>query len=51
MLVAMTSAGEDLWFFKLTGPPDSIEKQRAPLEEFLKSLEFAEGTAVDPHNH
>ena len=52
MLVAMTSAGaDDLWFFKLTGPTDSVEKQRAPLEEFLKSIEFAEGTAVDPHNH
>ena len=49
MLVAMTSAGTDLWFFKLTGPTDAVDKQRAPLEDFLKSLEFDEGKAVDPH--
>lgn len=49
MLVAMTSAGKDLWFFKLTGPTDTVEKQRSPLEEFLKSLEFDEGHAVDSH--
>jgi hypothetical protein len=46
MLVALASVGPDLWFFKLTGPPDVVEKQRKPFESFLKSLKFTpEGEA------
>jgi hypothetical protein len=46
MLVAMSVIGPDEWFFKLTGPPDAVDKQKAAFEGFLKSLEFApEGDA------
>jgi hypothetical protein len=41
MLVAMTVVGPDEWFFKLTGAPDAVEKQKPAFDAFLKSLEFA----------
>ena len=47
MLVAIASSGQDLWFFKLTGPAQAVDEQRAAFDEFLKSLEFDEGHAVD----
>ena len=40
--VAMaTPAGNDLWFFKLSGPADLVASERGNLESFMKSLEFA----------
>lgn len=41
MAVAVTSVGPDLWFFKLTGPPETLDKEKANFDAFLKSLEFA----------
>ncbi len=41
MLVAIASAGADLFFFKLAGPEDLVQTQRQSLEAFMKSIEFA----------
>jgi hypothetical protein len=38
MLVAIASTGDDLWFFKLTGPDELVTKERANFDAFLKSL-------------
>jgi hypothetical protein len=40
MLVALASAGGELYFFKLTGPADLVAAQRVNLESFLKSCDF-----------
>ena len=40
MLVLVASAAGDLWFFKLTGPSDLVEKERPRFDAFVKSLEF-----------
>lgn len=40
-VVAVTTIGPDMWFFKLQGPPDAVEQQRAAFDQFLKSVEFA----------
>jgi hypothetical protein len=45
MIVAIASSGGDLWFFKMTGPAEVVDKQRTAFDEFLKSLEFDEGQA------
>jgi hypothetical protein len=41
MLVAIAIVGPDCWFFKLTGAPETVEKEKAALDAFLKSLEFS----------
>ena len=41
MLVVIASAGGELYFFKLTGPQDLVASERANLEAFMKSCEFA----------
>ncbi|HYO10852.1 MAG TPA: hypothetical protein VER17_17945 [Tepidisphaeraceae bacterium] len=41
MYVVISSAGGELWFFKLTGPADAIAAQKPALDAFVKSLEFA----------
>jgi hypothetical protein len=40
MLVAIASTGEDLWFFKLTGPDELVTKERTNFDAFMKSVEF-----------
>ena len=46
MVIVLASVGPDLWFFKLTGPPETIAAQRGAFDAFMKSLEFApEGDA------
>ena len=40
MIVAMASAGGDLWFFKLLGPSDVVAAQKANFESFLNSVEL-----------
>jgi hypothetical protein len=46
MRVAMAAVGPDLWFFKMTGPPQVIEQQKPAFDDFLKSIQFApEGAA------
>ena len=39
--------GDTAWFFKLTGDPDLVEKQKPAFTSFLKSLEFG-GPACQP---
>jgi hypothetical protein len=41
MTVAIGSIGGELWFYKLTGPADTVAAQRPALEAFLKSVHFA----------
>ena len=41
MRVAIAIVGPDCWFFKLTGAPETVDKQNASLDAFLKSMEFA----------
>lgn len=38
LLGAIVPAGGDTWFFKLTGPPALLEKEKPAYLEFLKSL-------------
>lgn len=43
-LAAIVSHGEQGWFFKLTGPKDSVGAQGEPFTNFLKTVHFnAEG--------
>jgi hypothetical protein len=41
MMVVMASVGSDLWFFKLTGPTETVDQAKPAFENFMKSLEFA----------
>jgi hypothetical protein len=43
ILVAVVSAGDKTWFFKMMGPSEVVEKHKAEFEEFLKSVKFAGG--------
>ena len=46
LIIALSVIGPDVWFFKLTGPPDTVDKNREAFAGFLKSLKFApEGDA------
>jgi hypothetical protein len=38
LLGAIVPAGSDTWFFKLTGPPALLEKEKPAFIEFLKTL-------------
>ena len=42
VVVVIAGAGNDLWFFKLTGPSDAITAQRPKFDDFIKSLEFSQ---------
>jgi hypothetical protein len=41
MLVALTTAGDDIWFFKFTGPSSLVANQKDAFTTFLKSIEFS----------
>jgi hypothetical protein len=41
MLVAIGVTGGELWFYKLSGHAETVASQRAALESFLKSVQFA----------
>jgi hypothetical protein len=45
-IAAMVSAGDVIWFFKLTGDRDLVLRERDSFNEFLKSVQFnpADGT-------
>jgi hypothetical protein len=40
IVVVIAGAGNDLWFFKMTGPTETLTAERAKFDEFIKSLEF-----------
>jgi hypothetical protein len=42
MVVAIGATGDgELWFYKLTGPSDTVKAQRPAFDAFLKSVQFA----------
>ena len=43
VVVVIAGAGNDLWFFKMTGPTETLTAERAKFDEFIKSLEFDGG--------
>lgn len=43
MLAAVVTQPEQGWFFKLSGPPELMEKQVEPFDNFIRSLKFAGG--------
>lgn len=43
MLVAMVEQGAQTWFFKLLGPIDDVNEHEDEFNEFVKSLQFADG--------
>lgn len=40
MLVAMVPHGKDTWFFKLTGPAETVAQQHDTFNKFLQSVRF-----------
>ena len=48
-VVLVASAQGDLWFFKLSGPTELIDKERPKFDAFVKSLSF--GGEGDPAQH
>jgi hypothetical protein len=45
MTVAIGAIGGELWFYKLSGPSETVAAQRPAMEAFLKSIQFASATA------
>lgn len=43
MLLLMSVAKGDVWFFKMIGPQQVVESQKPSFDEFLKSVEFQKG--------
>jgi hypothetical protein len=43
-IVAMTPRKDGVWFFKILGPTEVVDKQKAAFDEFLKSVKFAAGS-------
>src|SRR5688572_25172164 len=52
-LAAMVPNGTLTWFFKLKGPPDVVEKQKANFDAFVRSLKFKRdgSTPADADGH
>jgi hypothetical protein len=44
ILVTMLPHDRAIWFFRISGPPAAVEKQRANYESFLKSIAFEAGS-------
>ena len=40
---AIIPVGEDVWFFKLTGPPEEVVELEPKLKEFLQGIHFDSG--------
>ena len=47
-LAAMLEQPDRIWFFKLSGPADKVEKQKANFDAFIASLKST-GPVADPH--
>jgi len=48
MLAAMIPAGERYWFFKITGPPEDLERHAEAFTDLIESIEFPDGQASPP---
>lgn len=46
MLAAMVPRGDNIWFFKITGPEAAIERVEQPFKQFVTDIEFE-----DDHPH
>ena len=46
MLAAMVPKGQDIWFFKVTGPEGAVGLIEAPFRGFVEDIEFANGAPV-----
>ena len=44
-IVVMTPRMDGVWFFKILGPSQTVEKQKGAFDEFLKSVKFAAASA------
>src|SRR5688572_30404543 len=42
-IVVMAPRKDGVWFFKILGPTEVVDKQKAAFDEFLKSVKFAAG--------
>jgi hypothetical protein len=41
LIVAVTPQDQNFWYFKIIGPGDAVEQQKAAFDAFLKSVQFA----------
>jgi hypothetical protein len=50
MLIAITSppTGGDLWFFKLTGPAETVAAQKQNFDSFLRTVEIVPDAVTKP---
>lgn len=48
-LAAIVEQPERTWFFKLSGPKDQVEKQKASFDAFVKSFRSTGAASADPH--
>jgi hypothetical protein len=46
-IVVMTPRKDGVWFFKILGPSETVEKQKPTFDEFLKSVKFAAPAAAE----
>jgi len=46
MLAAMVPKGQNIWFFKVTGPEGAVGSIELPFRNFVENIEFADGTPV-----
>ena len=44
MLAAMLPKGNEIWFFKVTGPEEAIDSTRDAFREFVENVEFEDGS-------
>ncbi len=42
-IIALVTRGEDIWYFKITGNSETVEKEKAAFGQFLASIKFAPG--------
>lgn len=48
ILAAAVPQGEQMWFFKLTGPSDAVTAQAEAFAEFIRSIRFSAGERPQP---
>jgi hypothetical protein len=46
MLAAMVPKDSDVWFFKITGPEESVSSIEAGFREFVEGIQFSDGVPV-----
>ncbi len=46
MFAAIVPQGKEVWFYKMTGPVETVEALIKPLADFIQSVKYAEGKAT-----